>query len=149
MSTPPPIVVACSCGVAMLRGKDCTATARSPGFDHQPAKRSTLAPATEGHCDFCLAYGPAWQMPVAEFASTTRRDSDGRDFGTLTSEGAWLACDECAGDILRRRWSRLVSRARDNNRKATGIRVPRSYYVTLFDRVQSNATGPLRTRTSL
>lgn len=67
-----------------------------------PVHPSQLA-AVDLRCDFCFTPDPGWTVPVENFR-----------YGVLPDHGSlgdWLACDACAGLILRGLWSDLLRRA--------------------------------------
>lgn len=128
----------------MLKSTDGEVSGHPTGGDHVPQEAPSAA-SPGGVCDFCLASGVPWELPVGEFAATQRR-APGTEQAGLLSEGSWLCCDPCAEEILRKRWSQVITRARNGSMQATGVKAPRSYYQALFDRVQAHADGPLRRR---
>lgn len=63
-------------------------------------------------CDFCLAPGPGWAIPLRDHADTSRFNPDiGFNVTALDTDAWWGACDTCMELINARKIGELRDRA--------------------------------------
>lgn len=65
-------------------------------------------------CDFCLAPGPAWEIPLLEHASTVGNfliDQETLSVSVEDTDALWGACEECADCVRRHDRAGLRNRA--------------------------------------
>lgn len=89
---------------------------------------------TEFVCDFCLASGARWVIPTESYEVTAG----------AKSVGDWMACDDCASDVRRRRWSSVVTRSRRARQDRQGSAPPRAVFEVMYQQVETHMTGPVR-----
>lgn len=91
-------------------------------------------------CDFCLADGAEWVLPVREFRLTP----------TDVSSPDWMACGECVNYLRHDNWKGLVTRSlrhhlkRHPERGPEGQAFARDAIAYQYEMVAKNVTGKPR-----
>lgn len=95
----------------------------------------------EGHCDFCHAPGPQFEVPARDFEMPD-------DVPGTGSRGHWACCGECAVLVERKDWDGVVERADKVGHVRTHGRRMGSYERQVVRRMyrylRRNITGPVR-----
>jgi len=101
--------------------------------DHPPVPVYADSIHTTFMCDFCLAEGASWALPVEDYA----------DSSTAASSGDWAACDACAALLRVNDWDKLITRtvAASRNR---GNSYSRQDYELLYQKLRQHVIGKVR-----
>lgn len=116
------------------------------GWDHTAADRPTAdhvavpVPVddirTAYRCDFCLADGARWVLPVRDYVVAP---------GNVNS-GDWSACDTCAGYLQRDEWNRLRQRAMQAYAERNGEQPQEQVFRYMYRQLRKNIAGATRLR---
>lgn len=103
--------------------------------DHPPVPVPVDSIHTKFMCDFCLAEGARWALPVEDYLASESGEN----------VGDWAACDVCADLIRSNDWNELTTRAvKAMQDRHHGAAPPRKAFNLMYQQLRQHIIGEVR-----